>query len=304
MHKDRCFKICKVGKSMEKKNIRKRKKTNKWLMVCIILLIVVSVGEVLFIVNMLKNNQTGLNKDKDVLVINAIETPIVDLVYGFEEVDCLKAIYSENRPHALTFVADMGDSKNIEFLKFYFDEDELGTKIANIKGKNGQQVKLSIEKIKIDDTKGLDSSERDELSSLREDLVETMISNFEVYEYFSDNVYLEEYILIDTPYFQIPFSKEWEEYLVVDEVKGNPYKVTFSCKFKNGDTVELFTYSFGENSEDIVGELSDVPVGLTIENEEADETWSQEEIDIFYTMSEEMYYILDGLVATGEFVLK
>ena len=51
------------------------------------------------------------------------------------------------------------------------------------------------------------------------------------------------------------------------------YKVAFSRKFKNGIKVNLFTYTFGENAENIIGQLNDISVGLAIENKKADKKW-------------------------------
>lgn len=307
--------------------MKENRKTNSLLKICIVLLIVL-IAIMLFERNkktdlessttqeskienlrteVIKKDEVNIKKQTEEtevneVVINAIETPLVDFVYGFEMVDGLKVRYNSEEPYDVTFLADLGDIKNIEILKFYFDSDNKGTTIGIINDKNGQQVKVSVEQVKFDDSLGLDSNELTRLFSVQEELLDVIVSNFEIVEYVSEDILLEEgYVVTETPYFKIPFSNEWEEYLNVEQINGKPYKVVFRCNFEGYEPVELFTYMFGEGAEGVLGYLSGVPVGLSIGAAEADKNWSQEQNDIFYNMREEMNYIIDHLVATGEF---
>lgn len=286
-------------------------KNNNLIKACIILLIIVVVMETIFVIKTLKKDESNNMMEKELVVsdlaekevtINAVKTPLVDFVYGFEAVDGLKVSYNSEEPYEVTFLADLGDVKNIEILKFYFDDDSRGIPIGIINDRNGQRVKVSVTQVKFDDSFGLDSTELTRVFSVQEELLDTIVSNFEIVEYVSEDVMLEEeYVLTETPYFKIPFSKEWEEYLCVEKKDGEPYQVVFSCQFEGYEPVELFTYMFGEGSEGVLGYLGDMPVGLSIGTAEADKNWDQEQTDIFYNMREEMNYIIDHLAATGEF---
>ena len=98
---------------MEKQSVRKKKKTNAWLKVCVLLLVIVSIVEVIIIVNMLKNDRAESNANNvtsvtdgikiadGTIILNAVQTPVADFVYGFEEVSSLKAVYSEKNPQFL-----------------------------------------------------------------------------------------------------------------------------------------------------------------------------------------------------------
>lgn len=308
-------------------------KNNNLLKICLVLLVVIVAIESIFIIRISKNEDINtLEKNEEVvniqkeknekmvdapeqqnekvadvqsekeIVINSIKTPLVDFVYGFESVDGLKVRYNSEEPYEVTFFADLGDVKNIEILKFYFDSDNNGTTIGIINDKNGHQVKVSVDQAKFDDSLGLGSDELTRLFSVQEELLDVIVSNFEIVEYVSEGIVLEEgYVVTETPYFKILFSNEWEDYLLVEQIEGEPYKVVFSCKFEGYEPVELFTYMFGEGAEGVLGYLRGVPVGLSIGTAEADKNWNEEQNDIFYNMREEMNYIIDHLVATGEF---
>ena len=286
---------------MEKNRVNKRKKKNRLLKIYIGLLVAVLVLEVILVFKFYKSSNTIENE----IVINSIKTPMVDFVYGFEAVDTLKVNINNEKPYDVTFLADIGDIKNIEILKFYFGEGDKGTSIGIINDNNGKKVKVSVEQIKFDNSLGLDSDEEARLSYVQDELLDITISNFDIVEYASEDERLEEeYILTETPYLKIPFSREWEEYLVVEQVDGEPYKVVFSCRFEGEEPVELFTYSFGVGVEDAMGYLNDIPVGLSIGIKEANENWKLDDKDIFYTMREEMNCIIDYLISTGEFVFE
>ena len=45
-------------------------------------------------------------------------------------------------------------------------------------------------------------------------------------------------------------------------------------------------------------------VGLSIGTEEADTSWTEEEVEIFYSMREDMNTIIDGLESTEGFVIE
>lgn len=109
---------------------------------------------------------------------------------------------------------------------------------------------------------------------------------------------VDESIEIETQYGILNFPGKWKEYLTIETIDDK--SVAFYSTLAYHDPVLLFTVSFGEGMGDISTEIhlkdgSVVNVHLFIEELKFDNTWSEEEIDVVYSMQEELNYLLEEL---------
>lgn len=286
------------------------KKSNILLILFIVLLSVVLIFQIILLAVKIADSKKDVSENNinnsetsQEMVINVVETSIVDLVYNMEAVDSLKVRVNSEAPYDVTFLADVGEMKSVELFTFYFNDDN-GNKIGIINGKNGEPVTVSLKKNTFDSLSGMDELSISRLADTQESLIDTIISCMEFEEFIHEEEtedYNSKYVKIDTPYAHLLFSKAWEEYLVVEKIEEEPYKVKFSCNLPDKGTIELFTYIFGDSGDIVVGHINDVVVGLSIGTVEADDSWTEEERTIFYTMREEMNTILDGLAKVDGF---
>lgn len=296
---------------MEQKN---RKKEHVFIAIICVLAVIVIAQFVLILNNKevetkketTKEASQDISKDTEKeLVLNKIEMPIADLTYNEEAVDNIKVKYTETKPYRITFLADIGGTKNIELFSLYFDGDQ-GTYIGKIKDKKDNLVKVSLTKNIFSTALGISESEAERLTSTQEDLIDNVVASMTLEEKAEETAQeeLEQSCMkIDTPYAQLLYPVTWEKYLKV-ETDENSGEVKFYCQFSDKDKKELFTYTFGKASDILVGHLNDMEVGLSIGTEEPDESWTEDEIETFYSMREDMNIIIDGLTNTDGFVLE
>lgn len=287
---------------------RKTKKKGYALTAIICVLFIIIVAQFIFILN---NKDVGTTESiskaetAKEIVLNKIETPIVDLSYNQEAVDNVKVKYTEEKPYKITFQADIGKNKDIELFSLYFDSDR-GIFLGKIKDKESKMVKVSLEKNVFSTILGVSEEEAEKLYATQENLIDNIMSGISLKES-SEETAKEELeqncMKIKTPYTQLLYPKMWKKYLQVetDESSG---EVKFYCQFSDKQKKELFTYTFGKASDILIGYLKDMEVGLSIGTEEADTSWTEEEVEIFYSMREDMNTIIDGLESTEGFVIE
>ena len=97
--------------------------------------------------------------------------------------------------------------------------------------------------------------------------------------------------IISTPFGELIYPAQWQEYLIVEKTTVDPYTVSFSAKLEGRDKVSLFDVHFdalvGEPIGKIVTEYNvAVPVSVTIFPFNGDESWTQEEVAILQEMQE------------------
>ena len=170
---------------MNKSNDVKEKKHNKLFFTFIVLLCFVLIAQIVIIVKMMCINDDSDSKSQNEIVISAdavVETPMIDMVYHTEAVDGLKVKINQDEPYDVTFLANVGEFKDIELFTFYFGEDTKGDIIGVIKDKNGEKINVSIEQKAFDSSMGLNKADISRLLSTQEDLIDTIISNMEFEE--------------------------------------------------------------------------------------------------------------------------
>ena len=94
----------------------------------------------------------------------------------------MKVKINQDEPYDVTFLANVGEFKDIELFTFYFGEDTKGDIIGVIKDKNGEKINVSIEQKAFDSSMGLNKADISRLLSTQEDLIDTIISNMEFEE--------------------------------------------------------------------------------------------------------------------------
>ena len=107
--------------------------------------------------------------------------------------------------------------------------------------------------------------------------------------------------LIPTPYGDLHFPGDWEPFLKTEIKDGNPYSVTFSAVLDGREEPEkLFVITFGGLTEGAIGAVKNpegvyVPVKLEQPTFTPDETWSERDINIVFTMQEGLNTVLMNL---------
>lgn len=109
----------------------------------------------------------------------------------------------------------------------------------------------------------------------------------------------EDQTTLKTPYCTLQYPKEWGDFLRVEVKEGNPYTLTYFADLNSGKTQELFTISFGGSQEGALGTVTAggkaVPLHVSSVDFQPDGSWSDEEINIVYTMQEAMNDLLDAM---------
>ena len=105
---------------------------------------------------------------------------------------------------------------------------------------------------------------------------------------------------IKTPYCTLHYPEEWKNFLRVEISEGKTYDVAFYSDLDSGKSQKLFTIRFGGSEEDAYAMLKmsggkSVPVQVEIVTFKPDNTWSEQEINIVFTMQEALNDVLSGM---------
>lgn len=114
--------------------------------------------------------------------------------------------------------------------------------------------------------------------------------------------------IIETPYGKLHFPGDWVPFLHT-EVTEDPYTVTFYAVLDGREELQaLFALSFGGKAEEAVGAVktADGYAAVTVHYETftPDDTWSDREINIVFTMQEALNKVLENLPLESTDVLK
>lgn len=104
---------------------------------------------------------------------------------------------------------------------------------------------------------------------------------------------------VKTPYGTLNFPKEWREYLAVEVMEGDPYQVVYIADLGGDKKHTLFVLEFGGNAESAAGFVnvngSKVPLHLSVLDSPFGSDWTDEEINMVFTMQEAVNDVLSGL---------
>lgn len=289
-------------KYAKKNNIK-----SKWLIVAIAAACIVIGIQMVVILGLLGRDvpiedQTVRLSDSSDIALNVIETPVADLTYNTDQVDKLFARVENTEPYNVGFFAMSENQSEVELFRIFFG-GTAGTKIGTIKDDNGKSTDVYIQNGKFDSA-DLTTAEMERFDGVRADLVDNIVSNMNFTERSEmDNATAPDVVMVETPYADIAYRTNYPDNLEIQVNDGDAYEVAFYCIIPGKDAVELFTYVFGKEEGTVIGYLNEKPVGLLIYEPALDDTWTEEETEIYYTMQEEMGHVIDELAKINGFTL-
>lgn len=100
-----------------------------------------------------------------------------------------------------------------------------------------------------------------------------------------------ELVLIHTPYAALTYSAQWKDYLVVRQAAGDVHSVVFCAAIEGKELLPLFELQFGRAVSGTVGVFRTEKgflssVGMQVYPFNPDESWSEAESNVVYSMQE------------------
>lgn len=228
---------------------------------------------------------------ENMMELYTITTDTVDFQYGAFYPD---SIYAEIDENEVTFSANVSECEKMRLFTLQINGNE-ENKIGIVVDKNDQEVPIGLKQYIYEGSTKVETAER--LDYIRETLIDDIISNLQFvegpYQQSEEDPFLMDNMAIDTNILQLFYPKKWENNLSITE-NGNT--VTFYCCLDNREPIKLFCVQFHDEVTAPFGIANDIPVGLALEYIQTENDWSEEEEEIVYTMQEDAYVIIDGLV--------
>ena len=264
----------------------------------IVALAVMVVAEAICIVALMNRNHPSAETQEDtiatkenMLELYTISTDTVDFQYGVFYPDSVYAEVSENE---VTFFADASECERMRLFTLEINGSE-ENKIGIIVNKNDQETSIGLKLYTYEGPIKAETAER--LDGIRETLIDDILSSLQFvegpYQESEQDQFLNENMAIDTNYMQLFYPQKWEKYVSITE-KGE--SVEFYCSLDNREPIKLFCVQFDEDATAPIGTVNDIPIGLALEDIQAENDWTEEEEEIVYTMQEDASIIIDGLV--------
>lgn len=215
-----------------------------------------------------------------------IETPYTTLLYPEQWADALQIEVTEGDEYVVSFSADVeGETKQPLFdLTF---GDGLDNKMGSIQLDNGSIVDVAVNFV------SLDNVNNDTILSMQEAANELLsklpLSREPIVEAVAD-------LAIETSYGNLSFPGEWKDSVTVQQEDNS---VLFYANV-NEQTIKLFAVEFGVDADSAIGSVLDsnnenVTVGIMMEELNLDNSWSDEEKNMLYTMQESINHVLDNI---------
>lgn len=287
-----------------KQNDRK----SKWLIVALAVACIVIGIQTVVIFGLMDrdvqaDDQTASLSDTKEIALNVIETPVVDLMYHTAQVDKLFARVENDELCNIGFFAVLENQSEVELFRIFFG-GTTGTKIGSIKDSNDKLVDVYIQNGTYDSA-DLTAAEINTLDRTRMDLIDNILSNMHFTELSEiDDSAAPDFVMVETPFADIAYRTNYQDNLEIQINDGEAYEVAFYCAIPQKDSIKLFTYVFGREEGTVVGYLNETPVSLLVHEPALDDTWSEAEAEIYYTMQEEMGHLIDELVKINGFTLE
>ncbi len=110
----------------------------------------------------------------------------------------------------------------------------------------------------------------------------------------------QEDVTIQTPYTALYFPGEWVDFLKTEVSFGFPCRVTFQTVMEGKPAVELFAIIFGDSAAQNIGVLlqsdgSYIQVAVEEKAFTPDETWTDNQANIVYSMKQACNYVLEHM---------
>lgn len=230
-----------------------------------------------------------------------LETPFGPLYFPEMWADILKLEVAEEEQYRMEFGCSFDGETVHRVFDVSFGQGE-GMEVGAVTTKDGQPVPVFIFFHEPDEV--LTADQRDTFLAMQED-ANRMIALLPAAET-EAQMELAEDVLIRTPFCQLHYPGQWEEYLYVEHTGGRNYEVAFYAEFDGLEPIFLFAVQFGTAAEDPVLEMTDSEgntVGVTIRMAEIDETdLTQDQLEIIYAMQDALNDLLQALAeeTTGQ----
>ena len=176
---------------------------------------------------------------------------------------------------------------------------------------NGAAVVMDLPEIKTDS--GWTQPDVDVVYLIQEDL-NGIVDQVEAFDGFSMEKPIDDsaavtpgqYVLLSTPVGDLYFSEQWEDYLLTEEIAMDEgYMATISVKTTSG-TAMLIELHIGTemNAGTLIGYIHDDAIYMNILDAELDGEWIAEDVDIAYTVQEELECIADQIAEMDGFTFE
>jgi len=223
-----------------------------------------------------------------------LETPFGPLYFPEMWADILKLNVVEEEQYRMEFGCCFDGEEVHRVFDVSFGQGE-GIEVGKVTTKDGQPVPVFIFFHEPDEA--LTADRRDTFLAMQEDS-NRLIALLPAAETETETEQAED-VLIRTPFCQLHFPGQWEEYLYVEHTGGRNYEVAFYTECDGLEPIFLFAVRFGTAAEDPVLEITDSEgsiMGVTIRMAEIDETdLSQDQLEIIYAMQDALNDLLQAL---------
>lgn len=238
------------------------------------------------------------NKRPAVYADVLLETPYVTVAYPGEYAGLFHVELSNEEPYPVTFCWN-NNGTIIRLFELAFGGEDT-TRVGYLKD-SGKSVHLTV----------YDVSEESELS---EKNLDTALSLQEVLNDILARLPMQKqsveeipYISIETPYGVLCYPEEYQQHLEVEVEEYDGYTVHFRFLPENGETIAMFDIVFGGSAGTQVGQCigkDGIPVPMKLEGYAVDaaEVLTEEELDLYYMMSEGVNFLLDKYRVMNTFV--
>ena len=280
---------------------RKNRKLLVAVLIVACIVIAVQLVVIFGLLNREKTAETVTLEPSGDIVINVVETPVADLKCDTAPVN---KIFARIEKDGVSFFVAVDANPEVKLFTIYFDGSK-GTPLGTVEGKDGKSVDISVENGNYEDATGLSASEIESLNRTREDLLDNILANLNFTDLSStatsddDNS-----VVVETPYADLQYKTDYPEYLTIRLDDGDTYEMSFYCTMPEKNEVKLFTCVFGREEGILVGHINNVPVSLVEAEVDLDDTWSEEDCAVCYTMQEEMGRITEELMKIKGFTLE
>lgn len=112
----------------------------------------------------------------------------------------------------------------------------------------------------------------------------------------------EEAFTIETPNGNLYYPLRWQKFVRVEQTEEEVYTVKFYSALEGKEELELFDVAFGGDEGTLIGTLNDKPVYIISSSAELPDEWTEDEKNVYYTMLEDINYLLGRLEKEEGFV--
>lgn len=108
-------------------------------------------------------------------------------------------------------------------------------------------------------------------------------------------------IVINTAYGPVSYPAKWQDNLVVEYLNDDPYIVEFYGQLPEKEKQLLFSFTYNDNESGAIVVINDaegnrIALHLSVSELDFDNSWSEEEMNVLYSMQEGLNDVIDSLM--------